>query len=168
MVKQMAQKKNQEVPLEIDSQMGLMWADERRLKQMLVNLLRNAVKFTPETENLGWKSRETRKQQEALQCGIVVSASAKMIYMPVSALCSIGFRSCARSNRYGFGTGTGCTNGASAWRQCPPSLSREKEVASPSYCPGNRHGKGCSRQNENHRGISGNSWMKRTRHHPAG
>jgi PAS domain S-box-containing protein len=53
MVKQLAQKKNQEVSLEIDKGLGLIWADERRLKQMIVNLLSNAVKFTPENGKLG-------------------------------------------------------------------------------------------------------------------
>jgi PAS domain S-box-containing protein len=53
MVKQLAQKKNQEVALEIDPNLGLVWADERRLKQMIVNLLSNAVKFTPEEGKLG-------------------------------------------------------------------------------------------------------------------
>jgi PAS domain S-box-containing protein len=53
MIKQLAQKKNQEVLFEIDSGLGLMWADERRLKQMMVNLLSNAVKFTPENGKLG-------------------------------------------------------------------------------------------------------------------
>ncbi|HET9913855.1 MAG TPA: PAS domain S-box protein [Anaerolineales bacterium] len=53
MIKQLAQKKNQEVFLKIDDGLGLMWADERRLKQMIVNLLSNAVKFTPENGRLG-------------------------------------------------------------------------------------------------------------------
>jgi PAS domain S-box-containing protein len=53
MIKQLAQKKNQEVIFEIDHDLGLMWADERRLKQMIVNLLSNAVKFTPEYSRIG-------------------------------------------------------------------------------------------------------------------
>ncbi len=53
MIKQLAQKKNQDVSFEIGPNLGLMWADERRLKQMIVNLLSNAVKFTPESGKLG-------------------------------------------------------------------------------------------------------------------
>jgi signal transduction histidine kinase/PAS domain-containing protein/ActR/RegA family two-component response regulator len=53
MIKQLAQKKNQDVSLQIDKGLGLIWADERRLKQMMVNLLSNAVKFTPENGKIG-------------------------------------------------------------------------------------------------------------------
>ena len=55
MIKQLAQKKNLEVLVEIDKNIGLIWADERRLKQMIVNLMSNAVKFTPENGKIGLK-----------------------------------------------------------------------------------------------------------------
>jgi len=55
MLKQQAQKKNQKLSCEIDKKLNIIWADERRLKQMLVNLLSNAVKFTPIGSNLGIK-----------------------------------------------------------------------------------------------------------------
>jgi PAS domain S-box-containing protein len=57
MIKQLAHKKEQEVLFEIDEDLGLMWADERRLKQMIVNLLSNAVKFTPEGGRIGLEVR---------------------------------------------------------------------------------------------------------------
>ncbi|HSK65516.1 MAG TPA: ATP-binding protein, partial [Anaerolineales bacterium] len=60
MIKQLAQKKNQEVLFEMDNDLGLMWADERRLKQMIVNLLSNAVKFTPELGRIGLEVRGDR------------------------------------------------------------------------------------------------------------
>ena len=69
MIKQLAQKKNQEVSLDIDPGLGMMWADERRLKQMIVNLLGNAVKFTPEHGNLGL---EVRGDEEANQIAFTV------------------------------------------------------------------------------------------------
>jgi CheY-like chemotaxis protein/anti-sigma regulatory factor (Ser/Thr protein kinase) len=53
MVKELAQKKNQQVELDIDKRLDLIWADERRLKQMMVNLLSNAIKFTPTQGKIG-------------------------------------------------------------------------------------------------------------------
>lgn len=53
MINELAHKKNQHVVLDVDENINLIWADERRLKQMLVNLLSNAVKFTPENGSLG-------------------------------------------------------------------------------------------------------------------
>jgi PAS domain S-box-containing protein len=53
MIREQAQKKNQEVILSVDESMAQAWADERRLKQILVNLLSNAVKFTPQGGRIG-------------------------------------------------------------------------------------------------------------------
>lgn len=66
MIKQLAQKKNQEVMLEIDQGLGLIWADERRLKQMMVNLLSNAVKFTPEGGKLGLEIHGNKEENKVM------------------------------------------------------------------------------------------------------
>jgi PAS domain S-box-containing protein len=63
MIRELAQKKGLEVQIEIDQAVNLVWADERRLKQMLVNLLSNAVKFTPEGGRIGLEVRGDQRDQ---------------------------------------------------------------------------------------------------------
>ncbi|MFZ5856872.1 MAG: PAS domain S-box protein [Chloroflexota bacterium] len=63
MIRELAQKKRLDVQFEIDKGVKIIWADERRLKQMLVNLLSNAVKFTPEGGSLGLEIRGDTKEQ---------------------------------------------------------------------------------------------------------
>ena len=53
LTRQEAQKKRLRMSLSLDSSVATIAADERRLKQVLVNLLNNAVKFTPEGGEIG-------------------------------------------------------------------------------------------------------------------
>ena len=43
-----ARERNQQLAIEVDPLVPQLWADERALKQILINLVSNAVKFTPE------------------------------------------------------------------------------------------------------------------------
>jgi signal transduction histidine kinase len=56
-VKQDALKKRIHVQSHIDDRVTSLWADERRLKQILVNLLTNAVKFTAKDGEIGLEVR---------------------------------------------------------------------------------------------------------------
>ncbi|MGZ9223950.1 MAG: PAS domain S-box protein, partial [Anaerolineales bacterium] len=66
MIRQLAQNKHQDVTLEIDDEIGLIWADERRLKQIMVNLLSNAVKFTPEEGKIGLVVHGNKNENEVM------------------------------------------------------------------------------------------------------
>jgi PAS domain S-box-containing protein len=66
MIKQMAQKRSQQVTFEVDERLERIFADERRLKQMLVNLLSNAVKFTPENGRVRLEARGKWEENSAI------------------------------------------------------------------------------------------------------
>ncbi len=53
MFHQLMEKKDLKVFKFISPDIRMIWADERRLKQMLMNLLSNAIKFTPEGGHIG-------------------------------------------------------------------------------------------------------------------
>jgi PAS domain S-box-containing protein len=63
MINELAHKKDQQVSLQMDDEIEVIWADERRLKQILVNLLSNAVKFTPEHGKLGIEAKADREEK---------------------------------------------------------------------------------------------------------
>ncbi len=50
--------RGQTLSVEIADVMPLVWADERAFKQMLLNLLSNAAKFSPEGGHIGLRCRE--------------------------------------------------------------------------------------------------------------
>src|SRR5205823_6457827 len=64
MVKERASKKGIELALDVAEDVGRIEADERKVKQVLFNLLTNAVKFTPEGGTVTVSARRTDGQVE--------------------------------------------------------------------------------------------------------
>ena len=58
MIKEKAMKHSLNLSFDTDDLLPVIQADERKLKQVLYNLLANAVKFTPDGGNLRMKARQ--------------------------------------------------------------------------------------------------------------
>jgi signal transduction histidine kinase len=59
LVRERAARQHLAVSLEVEPEVGVVWADEVKLKQVVVNLLTNAVKFTPEGGRVDVAARVT-------------------------------------------------------------------------------------------------------------
>lgn len=104
-IKQIAQKKHISVNVNIDPAAQLLYADQRRLKQILVNLLSNAVKFTDKGGKIGLKVK-TNVQQKTIAFTIwdtgigIAQEDMKDLFQPFSQVDS-------RLSRRYSGTGLG-------------------------------------------------------------
>lgn len=107
LIEPLANKKELELSLNIHPEINFCWGDELRLKQILLNLLGNAVKFTPEKKSIGLIVTKEKTQDciqfEIWDTGIgIESDKVKYIFQPFIQLDS------KLSRLYG-GSGLGLT-----------------------------------------------------------
>jgi signal transduction histidine kinase len=76
LVRERAARQRLAVTLDVDAAVGIVWADETKLKQVVVNLLTNAVKFTPEggRVDVAARSRDAEVQVTVRDTGVGIAA----------------------------------------------------------------------------------------------
>lgn len=67
-IRQMASKKNIQLNLEIEPNLGLIDVDERRMRQALINLLSNAMKFTEKSGKVSLEVKVERNNVDTSDC----------------------------------------------------------------------------------------------------
>lgn len=106
-IKQQATKKNIQISSEIPIGLPEIVADERRIRQVLINLLNNAVKFTPENGNVKLIV-ETEQQQEQTFLGFsVIDTGIGIAQENISKLFQPFFQIDSSLSRQHNGTGLG-------------------------------------------------------------
>ncbi len=90
-IKELALKKGLAVTIAIDKGLDRIQADPRRLKQILANLLNNAVKFTPAGGSITLEARHNQENNSVELCvsdtGIGISAeNQKLLFAPFTQL----------------------------------------------------------------------------------
>ncbi|NOQ93036.1 MAG: PAS domain S-box protein [Methylophaga sp.] len=81
-IKEKANKHNIHLTLDLDSQLGEMSADERKVKQILFNILSNATKFTPDNGTIAIK---TKLQLNVMpKCSDSAESSHRRDYITIS------------------------------------------------------------------------------------
>jgi PAS domain S-box-containing protein len=65
LVRAQAERKQIEIATHIPAQIGTLWIDERRMRQVAINLLANAVKFTPTGGRITLAAEIVARQQQA-------------------------------------------------------------------------------------------------------
>lgn len=105
LIKQLSQKKSINVEYSLSSSTPVIYADPRRLKQILVNLLNNAIKFTPEKGKV-WLEVQTDAERGQARFSVrdtgigIAPDDLKKLFQPFVQLDS-------RLNRQYEGTGLG-------------------------------------------------------------
>ena len=102
LVRERAQRREIRLSHEADERVGIVHADERKVKQVLLNLLSNALKFTPEGGRI-----DVRAQAKAGEVEITVADTGVGISPEDQAVVFDEFRQVGSTARKAEGTGLG-------------------------------------------------------------